>query len=300
MNSSRIQIIQKEAKSKSGCAKTAITGAENAFSVAKSALIAVACCLIAMSSWGQALQKMPAGEGLVQKKAAHVNDTTYYVKNGADSMKVVVKRPAQTQALKPKTIQERNDSLPWLDGMQVYANLAGIILWQASNYGEIEGGLRLDLKGKYFPTVEAGMGLCDKTDDETDIHFKTTGPFLRLGCDYNFARDKVSSNRIFGGFRVGITSFKFDLDGPTMADPYWHGQQMEINFKDQSANAAWGELVFGLQTKIWRWFHLGWTARYKRRLKQKVSDVGKAWYLPGYGKNQNHLFTGTFNAVIDL
>lgn len=253
-------------------------------------LAAVALCLmLCLSIRAQKPQKPRPGNG----DRTAVTDTIAQTGNNPD-------KDTQPPAYKPKSIQERNDSLPWLDGMQIYANLAGIVLWQASDYGEVEGGLRLDIKGKYFPSVEAGLGICDKTDDETDIHFKTTGPFLRIGGDYNFARDKVSANRIFGGFRVGFTSFKFDLDGPTMTDPHWAGQQMEINFKDLKANAVWGELVFGLQTRIWHWLHLGWTARYKRKLHQKLSTVGKAWYIPGYGKNQNHLFTGTFNVVIDI
>ena len=58
--------------------------------------------------------------------------------------------------------------------------------------------------------------------------------------------------------------------------------------------------VIGLETKIWRGFSLGWTARYKKRLNHKTTETGKAWYVPGYGENDNHLFTGTFNAVLSF
>ena len=192
------------------------------------------------------------------------------------------------------------DTVDFIMEKQVFVNAAGIVLWQFSDYGEIEGGLRLNIKGKYFPTVEAGLGVCDKTHDETDIHYKTSAPFLRIGCDYNFMKNRKSPNRIFGGLRFGFTSFKYDMDAPPLDDPYWNDSQLAFNFKKVKGNASWCEFVFGLETKIWQHLRLGWTARYKRRLSHKTTDLGKAWYVPGYGENNGHLFTGTFNVVFSF
>lgn len=203
----------------------------------------------------------------------------------------------QIRDLKFKT---ESDTLPLLMGGQAFFNLAGVVLWQASSYGEIEGGLRINMKGKYFPTIEAGLGLCDKTDEQTDLHCKANAPFLRLGCDYNFARNKAGHNRIYGGIRMAYTTYKYDLDGPTLHDPYWQDQQMPLHFSGLSSNALWAEFVFGIETKVWRNFHVGWTARYKNRIHQKENEVGQSFYIPGYGKNGGHRFTGTFNLVFDL
>ncbi|MBO4486778.1 MAG: hypothetical protein J5729_00220 [Bacteroidaceae bacterium] len=203
------------------------------------------------------------------------------------------------QRQKPR-ISIEADTVPLISGGQIYFNLAGAVLWQVSSYGELEGGARLNIRNKYFPTVEAGMGFCNKTDDGTDLRCKTSAPFIRLGCDYNFARDKASGNRIYGGLRAGYTTFKYDLSGPSVIDPYWQGQQMDISLSKVSCNAYWAEFLFGLETKIWRNFHLGWTIRYKRRLHYKDYDLGNSYYLPGYGKNSDHLFTGTFNLVFDI
>ena len=192
------------------------------------------------------------------------------------------------------------DTVPLLGDKQIFFNVAGVVLWQFSDYGEVEGGVRLNLKRKFFPVVEFGLGMCDKTHDETDIHYKTSSPFVRIGCDYNFIKNKSSNNRILGGLRLGYSSFKYDMDAPPLNDPNWSGNQLDFDFRNVSANATWCEFVIGLETKIWRGFSLGWTARYKKRLNHKTTETGKAWYVPGYGENDNHLFTGTFNAVLSF
>lgn len=203
------------------------------------------------------------------------------------------------QSQKPIPSQT-SDSIPLLMEKQLFFNAAGLVLWQFSDYGEIEGGVRLNLKGKYFPVIEAGIGVCDKTHDETDIHYKTSSPFVRVGCDYNFMKNKQSDNLIYGGLRLGYSTFKYDMDAPSLDDPYWDGSVLEYNFKGVSSNATWAEFVFGLETKIFKNLRMGWTARYKRRLKHKTTNIGKAWYIPGYGENDGHLFTGTFNIVFCL
>lgn len=205
--------------------------------------------------------------------------------------------PASGQTLKLHKITIPDDTLPAIRDKQVFVNLAGIVLWQATSYGELEVGGKVNIKGKYFPTIEAGLGICDKRDDETDIHFKTSAPFVRLGCDYNFAKDKLSDNRIYGGLRFGYTSFNYDLDAPTIQDPFWTDKEIEFNYKKVKSNAFWTEFVFGLETNVWRNIKLGWTARYKRRLHHKTGEHGSAWYVPGYGENNSHTMTGTFNVV---
>lgn len=207
--------------------------------------------------------------------------------------------PGKAQSHKHQDVLLK-DTVALVVEKQLFFNVAGVVLWQFSDYGEVEGGVRLNLKGKYFPVIEAGLGLCDKTHDETDIHYKTSAPFARIGIDYNFMKDKMSNNRIYGGLRFGYTSFKYDMDAPPLNDPYWDGSRLDFNFKDVKSNASWCEFVFGLETRIWQRFSLGWSARYKRRLSHKVSDVGKAWYIPGYGENDGHLFTGTFNVVFNF
>lgn len=192
------------------------------------------------------------------------------------------------------------DTIPLFVETQVFFNVAGVVLWQFNDHGEIEAGARINLKGRFFPTVEAGIGLCDETHDETDIHVKAKAPFIRVGCDYNFIKSPLSPNRLYGGLRFGYTSFNYDLSAPTVDDPYYSGSQLEFNFKDLKSNATWMEFVFGLETRIWKHFSLGWTARYKRRINHRKTSLGSAYYIPGYGENDGSLFSGTFNVVFNF
>ena len=196
-----------------------------------------------------------------------------------------------------QTMQEK--SIPLLAGMSISGDVAGLVMAAWTSYGQIEGAFRLNLKERFFPIAEIGWGISDYTSDETDLHYKTNAPYIRIGCDYNFSKDLLSGNRIFGGLRYAFTTFTYDIDGPDIKDPYWGGS-MPFHFTGLDGNCQWGEVVFGLEAKIWGYFHIGWSARYKFRLSQKKSSVGQAWYVPGFGKNETSTWGGTFNLIFDL
>lgn len=189
--------------------------------------------------------------------------------------------------------------LPLFAGVAVGADVVGAVMASVSPFGQLEALCRINMKGTYFPVLEAGWGLSDHTDETTNIHYKTGAPFFRIGCDYNFARDKRSGNRILGGLRYGFSSFNYDVDGPSITDPVW-GTQTPFNFTGLKGSNHWAEVVFGLEAKIWGIFHLGWTFRYRLRLSNKESAVGSPWYVPGYGRNDTHSLGGTLNLVFDV
>ncbi len=189
--------------------------------------------------------------------------------------------------------------LPLLSGISVSADLAGAVMAVVSPFGQYEAACRLNLRGTFFPIVEAGWGLSDHTDETTDIHYKTGAPYFRVGCDYNFANNKRSGNRIYGGLRYGFSSFSYDVDGPDIVDAVW-GTSTPFRVTGVSGAAQWADIVFGLEAKVWGLLHLGWSLRYRARLYNKTSSVGSPWYVPGYGRNDGHFISGTFNIVFDL
>ena len=193
----------------------------------------------------------------------------------------------------------KKKDLPLFAGVAVGADAIGLVMAGISPFGQLEALCRFNMKGTFFPVFEAGWGLSNHTDETTNIHYKTGAPFFRIGCDYNFARDKRSGNRIFGGLRYGFTSFNYDIDGPAITDPIW-GTQTPFRFSGLRGNNHWAEVVFGLEAKIWGIFHLGWSFRYRLRLANKQSAVGSPWYVPGYGRNDSHSLGGTLNLVFDV
>lgn len=188
---------------------------------------------------------------------------------------------------------------PLFCGMAVGVDVLGSGLAAFSTYGEYGAMVRVNLKQKFFPTFEAGLGVCDRTDEGTSIHLKASAPYFRVGCDYNFLKDLKSGHRVFGGLRAGYTTFSYDISSPALSDPVWH-DTATFDYRDVKSNMLWAELVFGIEAKIWRNFHMGWNVRYRRRLHQKVSEPGEAWYVPGFGRNDSSTFGGTFNLIFEL
>lgn len=189
--------------------------------------------------------------------------------------------------------------LKLIEGFSLSGDLLGLVMYKVANYGQIEAALRINMKGTYFPILEVGLGHSDHKDDETDLYYKTYSPYFRVGCDYNFARDKHSGNRLYAGLRIGYCNFKYDLSGPDLIDPIW-STSIPYDFNGLSSNCLWSELAFGIEAKIWENFHMGWSIRYRMRIKQDTPEIGQAWYVPGFGINDTHNFGGTFNLIFDL
>ena len=197
------------------------------------------------------------------------------------------------------TVYKQNKDFKLFEGMAIGIDVVGAVMYKLANYGQLEGQLRINLKETYFPVAELGIGHCDHTDDETNLHFKTNSPYMKIGCDINFNKDKNSKNRIYGGLRYAFTSCKFDLSGNDQEDPIWH-TIVPFSYRNMSTKASWIELVFGLEAKIYKTFHVGWSARYKMRISQTTPELGEAWYLPGFGRNDTHNFGATFNLILDI
>lgn len=159
----------------------------------------------------------------------------------------------------------------------------------------------MGIKGKYFPAVELGIGQSDYTEERSGLHYNVHSPFFRVGLDYNLNKNLASRNRYFVGVRYGFSAFSYDFSAPAVADDYWGGS-FPVNLHGVKGNAHWGELLFGIQTQIWKYIHLGWTARYRARFHEKQGTPGHAYYIPGYGKGgeSKGTFGGTLNVTFEL
>ncbi len=190
--------------------------------------------------------------------------------------------------------------MKWFKGFTLSADIFGPVMYAFSDYGNAEGALRLNLKNTYFPVFEAGYTKCETTDDNTDISYKTAAPYFRIGIDYNVLKDKWQDNRLYVGLRYGFTSFTYDMSGPDMTDPIWHGTA-PFRYKGMKSTSHWAEIVFGVQVKIWSKFHMGWSVRYKKPLKIGQEIYAQPYYVPGYGTTVNEsCWGGTYNLIFDL
>lgn len=192
------------------------------------------------------------------------------------------------------------DSIPFFKGFALSTDIVGPAMLALSDYGEIEGALRINLHDQYFPIFELGYGRANHSEDiVTGISFKTSAPYFRIGCDFNLLKNKHARNRIYGGLRYAFTSYKVDITHPSYTDPVW-GWDAPVNIEGAKCSQHWAEIVFGVDAYIIGPLHLGWTARYKRRIAHSEGAAGNTWYVPGYGKAGDTRLGANFNIILDI
>lgn len=198
-----------------------------------------------------------------------------------------------------KTSIEKHDSVPFFRGFAVSVDLIGPLQYALSDYGQYEASARINLKDRYFPTIEVGIGKANHYDDITFMEYKTSAPFGRIGCDFNLMKNKHDIYRILAGVRYAFTSFKYDLNHPDVTDPVWGGES-PYHAEDVKCSYHWLEVTGGVDVKIWGPLRLGWSLRYKRRIAHDEGPLGNAWYVPGYGKSGGSVISGLFNVTFEL
>ncbi len=191
------------------------------------------------------------------------------------------------------------DTIPLFRGLAISFDIVEPAMLMLGDKGGAEGALRVNLHDQYYPVFEMGYGRADYTDEVTEMHYKTSAPYFRIGCDLNLLKKKHTGNRLYAGIRYAFTVYKVDISRKTFADPVW-GWDTDFNISDESCNQHWLEVVFGLDTKIAGPLHLGWAVRYKRRIGHKDTSAGEAWYVPGFGENGDTRIGANFNVIIDI
>ncbi len=221
-----------------------------------------------------------------------------------DHVTAEAKEPVDTtQVLKEaveKITGKKEKKVHFINGVAVGADIVGVVMKVAgSDWSQLEVMARLNLLDKYFPIFEMGLGMADHEGLDIDNHFVTHAPYFRIGADYNFTK-KHNGNRLFLGFRYGFSFYNFDLEAKTpWKDPIWK-EERPVDFKSLSCNSHWGEIVFGLETRLWTIIHLGWDVRIKFRFKENGPDLGSPWYVPGFGRNDTSAWGGSFKILVDI
>ena len=211
--------------------------------------------------------------------------------------------PARAQKKDKETLKKEYKESPLYQGSWVGLEILG-----AGNY--LLGGdffsteiiFQSNLKNRFLPILEVGYGKTDATNNTNNLHYKTSAPYFRIGMDYNiFYLKPYLPGFLFGGLRFGMTSFSYDVDGPTMQDPNYGGViTVPFSYTGLKSNANWLELVLGIKVKIYKRFNMGWTVRYKLRMNAKEHPNSQPWYIPGYGKNNSNSFNLMYNLIYDL
>lgn len=147
-----------------------------------------------------------------------------------------------------KAIQP-TDTLPMFRGVAVGLDLLGVGQRCLSSYGQYEGQVRFNLKDRYFPVIEVGLGEADAQDETTNLCYKTSAPYARLGVDFNILKNKHDLYRFYIGARLAYTSFVFDLSSQDITDPVWGGN-VSYQAIDQKCNMFWENFLLVLMQRF--------------------------------------------------
>ena len=191
---------------------------------------------------------------------------------------------------------------PFFQGARIGVDVFGILGKAFGNeYTSAEANIECNLLNRYFPVLEIGYGSTDTVNDETDIHYKTSAPYFRIGAGYNiFSKKPYLPGKLLVGARLGFSSFTYDVEAPAMSDPVWGETTIPASFEGVKSNASWLELVAEVRTNVYKNFHLGFSIRYKSLFSTKKSENSEPWYIPGYGKNKSSGFGITYNISYNL
>lgn len=208
--------------------------------------------------------------------------------------------PIGAMAKKHVETSEVKDSIPLFRNVAISVDALGVGQLLLSDYGQYEVALRVNLRDKFYPVVEVGLGTADASDETTLLCYKTDAPYFRVGCDWNLLKNKHDIYRLYGGFRYAYTSFKYDVERTSpLEDPVWGGTS-EYSAEGMKANYHWLEGCFEIDVKVAGPFRMGWSIRYRRRVMHDEGDIGRSWYVPGYGRSGNSRIGGTFNITLEL
>lgn len=194
---------------------------------------------------------------------------------------------------------QRADTVALFRGVSVSADLVGLAQLSFSDYGQYEAAARINLRDKYFPVVEIGLGKANADNVTTHMNYKTSAPYARVGIDFNLMKNKHDDYRVFVGVRYALTYFKYDAWTAGVDDPVW-GDNADYRIDSEKCYYHWAEGVVGVDAKIWGPVRLGWSVRYRRRLLHDDGNYGNCWYVPGFGKQGGTRLGGTFNVTIEI
>ena len=149
---------------------------------------------------------------------------------------------------------------------------------------EIVGDYRL-LQNLYI-AGELGTEEKNTTTDYLDV--TTTGSYFKAGVDYNVYNNWLDmDNMIYGGLRVGVASFKQDLNSFNTynTNQYWDSQFSDLEGKEFSGlSAIWTEIIVGFKAEVLNNLYVGVNVQFKYMLTQDQPNNFENLYVPGYNK----------------
>lgn len=188
----------------------------------------------------------------------------------SDELKIVTKEELKVLRQRAKSVQMLSDSV-LQDSLRrdsiekaakqvkyplLYSTSLGVNFWDpiamalGQSYGEVEVWAALNLRNRFIPIVEVGMGTANSTPENGNYTYKNKlSLYGRVGMNYNFMFKSDPKYLLFGGLRFGASSFNYDITNISYTNGYW-GNQTTFDILNQKGSAMWMELVAGIQVEL--------------------------------------------------
>lgn len=187
-------------------------------------------------------------------------------------------------------------------GFNVSADIFGCVYRLIGNSISGEAAIDANIGHWLFPVVEVGYGSTNTTNKDNGIHYKASAPYYRVGVNYNFLHkwgEQPKNSYPYLALRFGWTNLKYNVDAPPIIDPVWGGE-VPLTLTGVKGSCYWAEIGGGVNVKIWKNFRMGWSVRYKLRIKDSKASNSNIGYIPGYGNNTANNFGATYSLIYEI
>ena len=96
---------------------------------------------------------------------------------------------ANAQQGKKKIVTIAPDTIPLFRGIAISTDLVGPAQLAFGSYGQYQAAMRVNLKDKWFPIIELGIGKANAEDVTTRLNYKATAPYSRICMDWNMKKN---------------------------------------------------------------------------------------------------------------
>ncbi|NDV59096.1 DUF6048 family protein [Bacteroides sp. 519] len=200
---------------------------------------------------------------------------------------------------------------PLYNGISISTDLYGIgskVLGGDILTAEI--AVEANLKNRFFPIAEIGYGTTNTRSDNTNILYKSSSPYFKIGMNYNTMYKKNNKGHLYVGLRYAFSPMSYDIESidlengtdtnPNLEDGVWGTTRPGFDHKGLKATMHWFELVCGVKVHIYKQIYMGWSVRMKYRITASPSEYGDPWMVPGFGTYDTSKMGITYSLIYKL
>ncbi|MFN7674396.1 DUF6048 family protein [Flavobacterium sp.] len=202
-----------------------------------------------------------------------------------------------------KVTETKKDSIPIKK--ERYGLRLGVDLFKLTRMLYEEDYRGIELVGDYRLTrrhyLAAEIGNEEKTVDEDQLNFTTSGTYLKVGFDYNTYENWLNMENIISiGLRYGVSSFSQTLNNFEIYNPNNYFEEILLlpGEKYDGLTAQWIEVIAGTKVKVINNVFVGFNFSLKYLVSQKVPDNFDNLYIPGFNRTYDGKFGVGFNYTI--